>query len=62
MFIYVFSEQDKAKLLADGFILMKEDTRANIYIFAIDIAVKDDSVRLANLSLDNYCITDVLTF
>lgn len=59
MFIYVFSEQDKMKLLSEGYVLLKEDTANGMYVFAIDNGTAQGE-RFSGLG--TYCFSDVLTF
>lgn len=55
-FIYVFNTKDRDKLQNTGFILLKEDERNSVYVFATD-----DSL---NFALDDmsYLRSDILTF
>ena len=58
MFIYVFSKQDKTRLLDAGYILMKSDEFGSVYIFLLE-----EKANLKELEiLDMYFISDVLTF
>lgn len=62
MFVYVFSEQDKTKLLSNGYALLKEDPKNNLYVFALELetdALEEFSTRF---DLGKYCFTNVLTF
>lgn len=63
-FIYVFSTEDRDKLLGLGFSLLKEDEDNNIFVFVAenvydksDIALKFDAVDLSE-----YMESDTLTF
>ena len=58
MFIYVFSKQDKTRLLDAGYILMKSDEFGSVYIFLLE-----EKANIKELeALDMYFISDVLTF
>ncbi len=59
-FIYVFSEDDKTKLLSQGFELLRESVPRNTYIFVADES-KTENYELFS-SLDNFFLSDVLSF
>lgn len=61
MFIYVFSEHDKAKLISEGFSMLKEDKTNTMFVFVID-SVPAECVAKRFSTLEKYCISDVLTF
>ena len=62
MFVYVFSEQDKTKLLSNGYALLKEDPNNDLYVFVLESASNVTENFSKKFNLDKYCITDVLTF
>lgn len=55
-FIYVFSTEDRDKLVKAGLTLLKEDTNNSIYVFG-----KNNSLTFA-LADVSYVETDTLTF
>lgn len=47
-FIYVFSDDDKTKLLSLGYVLMKKDERQNVYVFEnrpTDMNFSDNGIK-----------------
>ena len=65
MFIYVFSEQDRNKLLEEGYELLKDDDVGNTYVFVrynskFDEEPEKEKALFSSLGL---CFeTDVLSF
>lgn len=59
-FIYVFSEEDKVKLLSEGYTLLRENPTSHAFVFITDEA-GTERIKVFE-SLDNYFLTDVLTF
>lgn len=55
-FIYVFDTASRDKLLAAGFILLKEDAGSRVYIFKADSALRFD------LNGMDYVMSDTLSF
>lgn len=55
-FIYVFDSAEKEKLLAAGFVLLKEDNDKGIYIF-----LASSEIEFA-LNGTSHILTNVLTF
>lgn len=55
-FIYVFDTASRDKLLAAGFILLKEDAGNRVYIFKADSALRFD------LNGMDYVMSDTLSF
>lgn len=55
-FIYVFDEADKSKLLAAGFILLREDIDKSIFVF---YANANMAFAYADMS---YVLSDTLSF
>lgn len=57
-FVYVFSVEDKEKLLNRGYTLLKDDSANNVYIFK-----SDESITFSALDgVEDYVTSDVLTF
>lgn len=60
MFIYVFSNQDKELLLAEGYLLLSEDNNAERYVFAADNSTIEDFDAI--VGLQSFYMSNVLTF
>ena len=56
-FVYVFSQEDKQRLINAGYLLLKEDVKNNVYTFKAT-----DTMRYALDTLDEYTVSDTLTF
>lgn len=61
-FVYVMSEEDKNKMTAMGYALIKEDKRNHIWVFenkdVMSFAYEDE---IANVGV-NFVLSDMLTF
>lgn len=55
-FLYVFEEEARDKLLAEGFVLLKSDNKSDVYIFANKT---DMNFELVDIT---FVRSDVLTF
>ena len=55
-FIYVFSEEDKNKLLEMNYILLKEDKMKPLFIFANDASCRFESLDI------NFFLSNTITF
>ena len=55
-FLYVFEEEARDKLLAEGFVLLKSDNKNDVYIFANKT---DMNFELVDIT---FVRSDVLTF
>lgn len=55
-FIYVFDSAEKEKLLAAGFVLLKEDNEKGIYVFLASNEIE------FSLNGTSHILTNVLTF
>lgn len=55
-FIYVFSEEDRDKLIQNSYQLLKSDEKNGIYIFS-----NDGSFKFSKFDL-SYIMSDVMTF
>ncbi len=56
-FIYVFSNEDKRKLLEAGYLLLKEDSQNEIYIFNAP-----NELSFALNAIGDYMESNTLTF
>ena len=56
-FIYVFTENDKSKLLERGFKLLKSDPNKSFFIFKNEET--EDKFDLSNIKI---CFSDILSF
>lgn len=56
--IYVFSDEDRKRLLGMGYVMMSEDAKNHIYAFR-----EGDKAKFASLagSEIKYCVSDKLT-
>lgn len=59
-FIYVFSKEDKEKLIKRGFKLLKNDERNSIFIFALNMSDKFTFELFDDLG--KYSLSNTLTF
>lgn len=61
-FIYVKSEQDKDKLLALGYVLMKKDDRNNVWVFQNkDVKTFDHNGEIEKSGI-RFVLSNTLTF
>jgi len=56
-FVYVFSKQDRDKLLSLGYVLLKEDYMNNVYVF-----INNNFSSFQKLPVKKYSFSSVLTF
>ena len=61
-FVYVMSEEDRDKMTAMGYALLKEDARNHVWVFENKDTVtfaSEDSITAAGVS---FVLSDMLTF
>lgn len=58
MFVYVFSESDRDKLIAEGFPYMKEDPGANAWVFLYDGAMEDALQNMMYVRSQKMCFQE----
>lgn len=56
-FIYVFSEEDRDKLLGFGFLLLKNDLRNSVFVFK-----SNDDLKFDLFTVKNFVESNTLTF